>query len=215
MRRLAALALAAALLPGGLVAQEQRPKQNVVQKAAASLDRASRKEARRKELGRYDDIFRKYTKRQFGAGFDWRLFKAQGMAESGLDPTARSWVGARGIMQLMPTTYRAIQSARPEFGSIDDPEWNIAAGIAHDRYLWKRFSKDVPEEERRHFMFGSYNAGEGTIDRARSFALRAQLDGKSWTSIEQVAPKVPRWRYRETVGYVRKIEINLKDLGRP
>jgi membrane-bound lytic murein transglycosylase MltF len=166
----------------------------------------------RRDSARYDEYFRKYAKRYFGIGFDWRLFKAQGMAESQLNPTARSWVGARGIMQLMPSTFAAIQSRRPEFQSIDDPEWNIAAGIMHNRYLWRRWERDVAEAERHHFMFGSYNAGDGTIARARGAASAAQLDNARWHSIEQVAPKVQRWRYRETLGYVRKIDSNYAKL---
>ena len=51
---------------------------------------------------RLDDAFRKYAKRFFGPGVDWRLFKAQGMTESGLDPDATSRMGARGILQLLP-----------------------------------------------------------------------------------------------------------------
>jgi hypothetical protein len=45
------------------------------------------------------------------------------MAESNLSHTARSHCGARGIMQLMPTTFGEIQSKNPELKSIDDPEW--------------------------------------------------------------------------------------------
>jgi membrane-bound lytic murein transglycosylase F len=130
------------------------------------------------------------------------------MAESELNPQAKSWVGARGIMQLMPSTFAAIQTKRPEFNSIDDPEWNIAAGIMHDRYLWRLWQRGVGEPERRSFMFASYNAGEGTIARACGVARASQLDSARWESIEQVAPKVQRWRYRETLGYVRKIESN-------
>src|SRR6188472_2058004 len=86
---------------------------------------------------RYDDTFRKYSKRYFGPLFDWRLFKAQAMAESNLQMTARSWAGARGIMQLMPTTFHEIRSKNPEIsGRWDRPEWNIAAGIAYSRRLW-------------------------------------------------------------------------------
>jgi soluble lytic murein transglycosylase-like protein len=175
---------------------------------AGTLGRAAIARETRRDSARYDDTFRKYTKRYFGVGFDWRIFKAQGMAESELNPNARSWDGARGIMQLMPSTFQAIQSKRPEFQSIDDPEWNIAAGIMHDRYLWRRWERDVGETERRHFMFGSYNAGDGTIARACGVARAAQLDQSRWTSIEQVAPSVQKWRYRETIGYVRKIEQN-------
>jgi membrane-bound lytic murein transglycosylase F len=157
---------------------------------------------------RYDDVFRKYSKRFFGIGFDWQYFKAQGLAESGLEPSAKSRVGARGIMQLMPGTYAEIQSRSKELGAIDDPEWNIAAGIMHDRGLWLRWKDNPSTENRLRFMFASYNAGEGTILRARSVARMEQLDESAWQSIEQVAPKVQRWRYRETLPYVRKIEDN-------
>ena len=161
---------------------------------------------------RFDALFRKYSKRSFGIDFDWRYFKAQAIAESELKPSARSVVGARGLMQLMPSTFSAIQSKRPEFTSIDDPEWNIAAGIMHDRYLWKLWTTDISEEERPAFMFASYNAGEGTIGRATALARQQQLNHASWRSIETIAPTVPRWRYRETLGYVRKIDTTYKTL---
>jgi soluble lytic murein transglycosylase-like protein len=162
---------------------------------------------------RYDSYFKKYAKRYFGIGFDWKLFKAQGMAESGLSPTAKSWVGARGIMQLMPSTYHDISSHRPEMTSIDDPQWNIAAGIMHDRYLWTVWKDSVPDDDRWRFMFGGYNAGEGTIFRAQGVARASKLDERTWTNIETVAPTVPRWRYKETLGYVHTIEQNRKRLS--
>lgn len=155
---------------------------------------------------RYDDTFRKYSKRYFGVGFDWRVFKAQGMAESNLDSSATSWVGARGIMQLMPATFREISSKNPEMTRIDDPEWNIAAGIYYDRLLWRLWASDSIDTHRREFMFASYNAGRGTILTARAMARRDSLDDRTWPSIERVAPKVRRWRYAETLGYVRKID---------
>jgi len=167
-----------------------------------------------KSENRYDDTFRRYSKRYFGVAWDWRWFKAQGMAESNLDSAARSRVGARGVMQLMPSTYGFIQSKRPEFGAIDDPEWNIAAGIMHDRYLWKYWAKSVPSDQRNPFMFGSYNAGEGTIGRAADSARVVAGGTPTWMHIEQVAPKVPRWRYRETLAYVRKIDSNYARLKR-
>ena len=162
---------------------------------------------------RYDDTFRKYSKRFFGVGFDWHYFKAQGLAESGLDPQARSPVGARGVMQLMPGTYALIKKARSEgFGSIEDPEWNIAAGILYNRDLWQVWADNPDEQERLRFMFGSYNAGPGTIRRATRVAKTRQLDDKTWRSVEEVAPAVQRWRYRETLPYVKKIEGNYRTL---
>jgi membrane-bound lytic murein transglycosylase F len=164
---------------------------------------------------RYDAAFRRYSKRFFGVGFDWRYFKAQGMAESDLDPRARSPVGARGLMQLMPSTYQQIATNRPRFTSIDDPEWNIAAGILHDRDLWQMWDPMIPESDRPNYMFAAYNAGEGPITRAVAAARARNLDHARWPNIETVAPTVPRWRYRETLGYVRKIGANYDWLRNP
>jgi membrane-bound lytic murein transglycosylase F len=158
---------------------------------------------------RYDESFRKYAKRFFGPGYDWRLFKAQAMAESNLDPSARSFCGARGIMQLMPTTFKEVQTKNPEVLSIDQPEWNIAAGIFYDRQLWKQLTDHPEVADRRRFMFGSYNAGRRTLQRAQDIAEQKALDPLVWPSIQVVAPTVPRWRYSETLQYVTRIEQNL------
>jgi soluble lytic murein transglycosylase-like protein len=180
--------------------------------AGAAIPR--RGAAQRIPSDRYDSYFKKYAKRYFGVGFDWKLFKAQGMAESGLSPTAKSWVGARGIMQLMPSTYHDISSHRSEMTSIDDPQWNIAAGIMHDRDMWALWKDSVPDDDRWRFMFGGYNAGEGTIFRAQGVARASKLNERTWPNIESIAPTVPRWRYKETLGYVRTIEENLRRLTR-
>jgi membrane-bound lytic murein transglycosylase F len=166
---------------------------------------------------RYDDTFRKASKRSFGPAFDWRLFKAQGMAESNLDPTARSRVGARGLMQLMPSTYREIASENADLAMIDNPELNIEAGIAYDRQLWLRWANDSVTDDRRQFMFASYNAGRGTLLNAQRRARERQLDPRRWRNIERIAASVPRWRHAETLDYVGKIEVNitrLDDRGR-
>lgn len=158
------------------------------------------------DTSRYDDAFRKYSKRFFGVGFDWRVFKAQGLAESGLKPEARSWVGALGIMQLMPSTFKEVQSSNPDFTDVNDPEWNIAGGIYYDRQLWKSWTESESASDRLGFVFGSYNAGRGTILKAQGQAFKSQLDDRLWPSIEIVAPKVPKWRHEETLRYVKKIE---------
>lgn len=196
LRRIALLVIVGASLAG---AQER---------STAALARAAQARANGRHTERFDPTFKKYSKRYFGVAFDWQRFKAQAMAESNLDTAAVSFVGARGLMQLMPSTYAAIQSARPDFGDINDPEWNIAAGIMHNRYLWKKWTTAASDSERVHFMFGSYNAGEGPITRAAAAARARQLEPSVWSSIEAVAPDIPRWRYRETLGYVKKIESN-------
>lgn len=154
---------------------------------------------------RYDDYFRKYTKRYFGVAFDWRLFKAQGLVESSLNAEARSRVGARGVMQLMPRTFRAVQIENPELGDIGDPQWNIAAGIAYARQLWRQWQGDVESTHMRAFMLGSYNAGRSTLLRAQRMAEALSLNHRQWPSIEMVAPAVPGWQYQETVNYVLRV----------
>jgi len=161
---------------------------------------------------RYDPLFKKYSKRYFGPAFDWRVFKAQAMAESNLSADAKSGVGARGIMQLMPTTFREIQTRNPELACIDHPEWNIAAGIGYDRSLWRLWTEHPTLEERRNFMLASYNAGRGTLLRAQNTAREKQLDHCVWRSIAEIAPSVRGWRYRETLQYVTRIEANLAGL---
>ena len=158
----------------------------------------------------YDDTFRKYSKRYFGPGFDWRLFKAQGMAESNLDPKAKSGVGARGVMQLMPSTFRSIQSENEELKEIDDPEMNIAAGVFYDRKLWLLWEKDSVDGHRKEFMLASYNAGRRTILRAQTHARGSGLDPRVWPDIAKVAPAVPRWRHRETLDYITRITGHLE-----
>jgi membrane-bound lytic murein transglycosylase F len=160
----------------------------------------------------YDDTFRKYSKRFFGPAFDWRVFKAQGMAESNLDPQAKSWVGARGVMQLMPSTFRSIQSENEDLSAIDDPEINIAAGVFYDRKLWLLWEADSIDGHRREFMLASYNAGRRTILRAQSHARRTGLDPRAWPDIAKVAPGVPRWRHRETLDYITRIARNLETM---
>ena len=72
------------------------------QSPVAALERAAQARADRKISERYDPVFRKYTKRYFGPAFDWRYFKAQGFAESGLKANAKSFVGARGALDDRP-----------------------------------------------------------------------------------------------------------------
>lgn len=168
-------------------------------------------------VDRYDQIFRKYTKRFFGPSHDWRMFKAQGIAESGLDTAARSRAGARGIMQLMPSTFEAIRSRASDLVSIEDPEMNIAAGIRHNRALWRMWPEAATPLDQRLFMFASYNAGSRTIRRAQRVARARRLDPRVWSSIVTVAPRVWRWRQRETLRYLRTIESwfgQLDDQGR-
>ena len=75
---------------------------------------------------KYDGYFKKYTKHFFGPEFDWRYFKSQAIAESNLNSDAKSHVGAKGIMQIMPKTFEEIKYKNASIkGSSLQPKWNI------------------------------------------------------------------------------------------
>ncbi|MCB1774784.1 MAG: transglycosylase SLT domain-containing protein [Gammaproteobacteria bacterium] len=149
----------------------------------------------------YDALFRKYTKHYFGPHFDWHWFKAQGIAESGLDADALSPAGARGIMQILPATYDEIRERNRFMADIEDPRWNIAAGIFYDRQLYRKWKKksDIHTSERLNFAFASYNAGYGNILKAHRRAQARKQVVKRWDQVEAHAPS-------ETRHYVRRIQ---------
>jgi len=154
---------------------------------------------------KYDIHFRKYSKRYFGIGFDWRWFKAQAIAESNLKQNAQSWVKAKGIMQLMPRTYESLRSNLTELGHILDPRWNIAAGVFYNKKMWDYWKAKRPFRDRLAFMLASYNAGAATILRAQKMSKARGLDENLWPSIRGIASQVPRWRSGETLHYIEKI----------
>ncbi|MEJ2165902.1 MAG: transglycosylase SLT domain-containing protein [Desulfobacterales bacterium] len=156
---------------------------------------------------KYDQYFKKYSKRFFGVGFRWQFFKAQAVAESNLKPHARSPVGAAGIMQIMPRTYKEIRRKNPDIkGKRLQPRWNIAAGIYYDRRLWNVWQAERPFMDRVRFMFGSYNAGKGNILKAQKAAANQGLNPNLWLSIQSSLPDVTGKRSQETIQYVEKIE---------
>ena len=149
----------------------------------------------------FDHLFRKYTKHYFGAHFDWHWFKAQGIAESGLDPDAKSTMGARGIMQILPATYAEIKTQNPFLANIEDPRWNIAAAIFYDRQLYRKWKQgnEIQITERLKFAFGSYNAGHGNMLKAYRRAAGKHGEVKSWEQVASFAPTETRY-------YVSRIE---------
>lgn len=155
----------------------------------------------------YDPYFKKYAKRYFGPNVDWRWFKAQGIAESALQHKARSVVGAKGLMQIMPATFGEIRKKNPQFVSITEPRWNIAAGIYYDRYLYRKITDIDSFQSRLYLTFAGYNAGYGGVLRAIKRG-RKPREKSEWKNLKKHLPK-------ETQGYVTRIvALKKKDLAR-
>src|SRR5687768_13376799 len=76
--------------------------------------------------------------------------------ESRFKPKAKSPVGARGLMQLMPRTGKWMGAK-----NLYDPEQNVDAGVKYIAYLDKRFKGDLKK------IVAAYNGGEGNVMRYR------------------------------------------------
>jgi soluble lytic murein transglycosylase len=94
------------------------------------------------------------------AGVDPDLAEALMRVESKGDPRARSPVGARGLLQLMPPTAREIAEREgidyDGEDDLDDPALNARLGILYLREMLRRF-----RDER--LALAAYNAGQGRV----------------------------------------------------
>ena len=154
-------------------------------------------EASRRRFAGLVALFRKY-----GAQYemDWMLMAAQGYQESRLDHSARSHVGAIGVMQVMPATGTELR-----VGDIKKLEPNIHAGVKYIRSLVDRYYANEPMDElnRVLFAFAAYNAGPGRVRQLRREAEDRGLDRNVWfNNVERIASERIG---RETVTYVSNI----------
>jgi soluble lytic murein transglycosylase-like protein len=90
-------------------------------------------------------------------GIDPALVHAVVQAESNYRPSAKSQVGARGLMQVMPATARdlGVNSAKLLF----DPQENLEAGVKYLKFLLGRFNGDLTN------AIAAYNAGPGAVQK--------------------------------------------------
>jgi soluble lytic murein transglycosylase-like protein len=92
-------------------------------------------------------------------GIDPALVHAVVEAESNYHPRAKSQVGARGLMQVMPSTGRDLGVASAAM--LFDPQANLEAGVKYLKWLLARFDGDLPT------AIAAYNAGPATVARYR------------------------------------------------
>lgn len=152
-----------------------------------------------KKFDAVDELFEKYATKY---DFDYLMLMAQGYQESRLDQSARSHVGAIGIMQVMPETAESY----PLFvKNVEETEPNIHAGIKYMRYIVDTHIDDpgIEPVDRLLFAFASYNAGPNRIARIRRKAEKNDIDPNVWFG--EVEMLVAAEVGQEPVQYVRNI----------
>lgn len=165
-------------------------------------------------ISKYDNIFKKYAPR---IGWDWRLMAAQAYVESKFKPNARSWVGARGLMQIMPSTSRGYRTSVARLGN---PETSVDVATKLINDLDSYLVKYVPnDKERLKFVIAAYNVGIAHVYDAIALARKYGLNPEVWDDnvskaiLMKMNPKyyndpVVKYGYcrgTETVAYVKGI----------
>lgn len=116
--------------------------------------------------------------------------------ESAFNDRARSWVSARGLMQIIPPTAeqiaRTLQFDDFHPGLLNDPSINVRFGAWYLRALLDTY--------RGHplLALGGYNAGP--------IAMTRWVEARSTLQTDEFVEEIP---YTETRGYVKRIVANL------
>ena len=157
------------------------------------------------QISQYDHLFRKYSTQ---CNWDWKLLAAQAYQESAFDPNAVSYMGALGLMQLMPSTARSMGVS---ISDAFDPETNLRGAVRLINKLNDHYRSISDTHERLKFILAAYNAGSGHIDDARNLARKYGRDPDQWNgNVDQCVLHLSEARYfnDEVVkcGYMRGTE---------
>ena len=143
-------------------------------------------------LSRYSPFIKAAAKKH---GFDWRLIAAQIYQESHLNPWAKSQAGARGLMQILPSTGQSLG-----IDDLFDPVENINAGVQHLKNLFNHFEK-LKGQDRLLISLAAYNIGQGHIHDARKLAQKKGLDPNKWESLSKTLPLLQYRKYYKNAKY--------------
>jgi len=111
--------------------------------------------------------------------------------ESYYNPSARSPVGAVGLMQLMPPTSKELARRLHTSSNAEDPHVNITLGTAYFKQLVDMFNGS------QLLAVASYNAGMGNVLRWKRAAPGRPLD--------EFIESMP---FQETRNYVKRVQMN-------
>lgn len=161
----------------------------------------------RSRLPEYISIFK-----QAGAQYNlpWELIAAVCYQESHWDPTARSFTGVKGLMQITKST-----AADLGIEDIHNAEENILGGARYLKKLISLFPKDISYNDRVFLALAAYNIGIGHLEDAFNLTYTFGKNPYHWNQLKTVLPKLAQNEYYrntqygkargyETVEYVEK-----------
>jgi membrane-bound lytic murein transglycosylase F len=126
------------------------------------------------KISQYDEVIRELSELY---GLDWRLVASLIYQESRFQEEVTSWVGAFGLMQLMPAT---AEKYGVDTNSL--PAEQIKAGIEFLRWLDQQLPQEIDDPEQRiRFVLAAYNVGIAHIYDARRLAEKHGKDPDIWT----------------------------------
>lgn len=154
------------------------------------------------KIGQYDDIIKKYSKE---INWDWRLVSSIIYQESRFDHNVKSWVGASGLMQIMPETAEELGMKNKS------EEESIRIGTKYLDIIYQKFDEIPDSIQRIKLTLAAYNCGYGHILDAQRIAKYLGKDPNSWDNgVGEALLKLsnPKYYNREEIrhGYVRGIE---------
>lgn len=152
----------------------------------------------------YDLQIRKWNS-FYTPSLPWYWNKAQLVAESNLKPNAVSPVGAMGLGQFMPATWKEVSRELkfPDGGEATAfaPSLNIQAHAYYMLKLRSQFKRERPEWDRHSLALASYNAGLGNVLKAQRECGNSLL----YKPMASCLHKVTGHHHKETLTYVTRI----------
>ena len=140
-------------------------------------------------ISRYDQLFMRYSGM---ARMDWRLMAAQCYQESCFDPNAKSWAGACGLMQIMPST--AAHLGLP-MSAIHDAEANVAAAARYMAELQGHFQDVGDPGQRVLFALAAYNGGFHHIRDAMALTRKNGGNPQNWGNVREYVLRLSQPAY--------------------
>ena len=163
------------------------------------------------KISKYDDIIKENASK---LGWDWRFLSSQVYQESRFDPTAESWAGATGLIQLMPATAKEVG-----VNNNYNPEQNIRGGVKYLDRMRDNFEAVEDSIQKVKFTLAAFNCGAGHVYDAMRLAEKHGKNPNIWDeNVEEYILKLKDRKYylddvvrhgfvrgREPYNYVRDI----------